>query len=189
VADVVAPIRTSHGRHDRFAIAEALGGGSVPATVGTCPACGQLHRDLQSIQTALRHAWTPRRHRDLRLSAADLASRRPVLWRRLLAAVGSCLDAVTRPLAVGLTGLGLAGLVLANVPAGFVGASGAAPAAAPPETAMASHAPSGTPSVDQKRDSDRLPPDPVIVLSTASLAAGGGIFMLRRIAARARAMR
>lgn len=187
MADVA--LRRSHARHDRFAIAEALGGGSVPATVGTCSVCGALHRDLLSIQTALRHAWTPRRHRDLRLSAADLARRRPVLWRRLLAGVGSARDAVTRPLAVGLTGLGLAGLVLANVPAGFMGASGAAPAAAPPETALASHAPSGTPSMDQKRDSDRLPPDPVIVLSTASLAAAGGIFGLRRLAARARAMR
>jgi hypothetical protein len=189
VADVVAPMRASHGRHDRFAIAEALGGGSVPTTIGTCPACGQLHRDLLSIQTALRHAWTPRRHRDLRLSAADLASRRPVLWRRLLAAVGSSRDSVTRPLAVGLTGLGLAGLVLANVPLGFMGASGAAPAAAPPETALTSHAPSGASPMDQKWDSDRLPLDPVIVLSTTSLAAGGGIFGLRRLAARARAMR
>jgi hypothetical protein len=63
---------TSHARHDRFAIAAAIGGGLPPATLRTCPACGSLHRDLLSIQAAIRHAWTPRRPRDLRLDQSDL---------------------------------------------------------------------------------------------------------------------
>ena len=189
MADSAVSVRRSHARHDRFAIAEALSGGSVPITVGTCPACGVLHRDLLSIQTAIRHAWTPRRPRDLRLTTADVTRLRPILWRRLLAVVGSSRDAVTRPLAVGLTGLGLAGFVVANLSLGPIGASGSAAASLPPETAFSVEAPTGGSATDDLRAADDTRSDPLNVLSASSLAAGGGIFGLRRLAARARAMR
>jgi hypothetical protein len=187
--------RGGHARHDRFAIAEALGGGPLPPTVGLCPACGAFHRDLLSIQTVLRHAWVPRRPRDLRLTTADVARLRPVLWLRLLLLLGSSRDTTTRPLAVALTSLGIAGFALANVSLATIGTSGAAAASAPPESATSvAGSQHGQPAIDQRPpDGDTLDgetqPDPVIVLSAASLVAGGGVIGLRRIAAHARAMR
>ena len=109
----------SHARHDRFAIAAALGGGAVPSTVRTCPSCGALHRDLLSIQVAIRHAWTPRLPRDLRLRRGDTAAGHQTAWQRLLGAFGSARDHITRPLSIGLMSLGIAGLVLANLTVGF----------------------------------------------------------------------
>jgi len=79
----------SHARHDRFLIAASLGGRAVPATVRACPSCGELHRDLLSIQTAIRHAWTPRRTRDLRirvlLSAGSVTAGGTILGLRRFA--------------------------------------------------------------------------------------------------------
>ncbi|HET9083243.1 MAG TPA: hypothetical protein VFN41_02485 [Candidatus Limnocylindrales bacterium] len=181
----------SHARHDRFAIAGALGGGVLPSTVRTCPSCGALHRDLLSIQTAIRHAWTPRRPRDLRLSRAGLAERRHTLWRRLVDAFGSSRDTVTRPLALGLTSLGIAGLVLTNVPFGAAdGVSfGGASAAASPEIASPASAPYLSTAVDGKAGSVEPATPPIVVISIASVAAGGTILGLRRVAARRRAVR
>lgn len=181
----------SHARHDRFAIAGALDSGVLPSTVRTCPSCGALHRDLLSIQTAIRHAWTPRRPRDLRLARRDLADRRRALWRRLVDAFGSSRDTVTRPLALGLATLGIAGLVLTNVPLGSAPrvALGGASVAASPETgtpALASHL---STAVDgQARSTPPATPSAVII-SGASLAAGGTILGLRRIASRRRSVR
>ena len=192
MADLGAAARVPHTRHDLFAIAEAVGAGSRPAMLGACPACGALHRDLLSIQTAIRHAWAPRRPCDLRLSAADVARLRPVVWRRLLALVGSSRDTVTRPLAVGLTGLGIAGLVAANISIGaigVIGAAGGAAASVPPETATTVEQPVEDPATGDLRAEHERGPDPLIVVSAASLAAGGSALGLRRLAARARAMR
>jgi hypothetical protein len=182
----------SHARHDRFVIAEALGGGSLPVTVGMCPACGALHRDLLSIQVAIRHAWTPRRPRDLRLATADVSRLRPVLWRRVLGLVGSSRDAITRPLAIGLTSLGLAGLLAANVSVGAIGlmsASGGAASSVPPESATSVEQPTGGPTIDHELGERQKGPDALIVVSAASIAAGGGLAALRLIASRARPMR
>ena len=66
--------------------------------------------------------WTPRRPRDLRLGAAgDLQAGQPSLWQRVVDAFGSPHDAVTRPLSVGLVGLGVASLALANISLGVGG--------------------------------------------------------------------
>ena len=181
----------SHARHDRFAIADALGGGSLPSTVRTCPSCGALHRDLLSIQIAIRHAWTPRRPRDLRLTRGDLADRRRAVWRRLVDSFGSSRDTVTRPLALGLTSLGIAGLVLTNVSPATplsVGLGGAA-APASPEIADPAAAPYLSPPVDGKANDVAPEPDPTVVISAASLAAGGTLLGLRRIASGRRAVR
>ena len=184
--------RGPHARHDRFAIADALGGGSLPATVGMCPACGALHRDMLSIQTAIRHAWTPRRTLDLRLTTVHTARLRPLLWRRLLTVLGSSRDAITRPLAIALTSLGLAGLLAANVSVGAIGlmgASGGAASPASPESAMSVGQPAGGPSFDGRAAGHDTGPDLLIVVSAASILAGGGLAALRGIAERRRPMR
>ena len=183
MADLAA--RRSHTRHDRFAIAAALGGTALPATIATCSACGSLYRDLLSIRAALREAWRPRLHRDLRLMAADVALLRPTRWRRVLGAVGSSRDAWSRPLAVGLMGLGIAGAFVANLPLGF---GGATLASTRPEVAMYPGI-SGPWDTDQRIVPARDDPDPLMILSATSLAAGGSIVILRRVASRARAKR
>lgn len=176
----------SHARHDRFAIAAALGGGDAPSTVVTCPQCGALHRELLSIQTALRHAWTPRRPRDLQLDDSLVARLRPALWRRLLGVVGSSRDVITRPLAIGLTSIGIFGVVLTSTASGL---GGAGASAARPEIAIAVTA-GPTAGPEGARDAQELvPAHPVLALSASSLAAGGAVFVLRRIAARARGVR
>jgi hypothetical protein len=176
----------SHARHDRFAIAAAIGGGDAPSTVVTCPHCGALHRDLLALQTALRHAWTPKRPRDLHLDAFDLASPRPALWRRLLGVIGSSRDAITRPLAIGLTSVGIVGVVLTSTASGLGGmASGAAPGEVAIKAAGGPTAPPGDAHVTQ----EQAAADPVLAMSTGALAAGGGVFVLRRVAARVRGVR
>jgi hypothetical protein len=176
----------SHARHDRFAIAAAIGGGDPPSTVVTCPHCGALHRDLLSIRTALRHAWTPKRPRDLRLDATAVVPLRPALWRRLLGVIGSSRDAITRPLAIGLTGVGIVGVVLTSTAHGLGGmASGAAPA----EVAINAAGGPTAPSEDAHVAQEPVLADPVLTMSTGALAAGGGVFVLRRFAARVRGVR
>jgi hypothetical protein len=174
----------SHSRHDRFAVAAALGGGLVPASVGGCPACVALHADLLAIRTAIRHAWIPARPRDLRLTEADDARLRPTsVWRRLMDAIGTSRDVVSRPLALSLTGLGLAGLLLTTIPVGSSGAATDRPATvelAAGAAAGASPSPAPTP--------DRATADPagekaLVLLSVGLLGAGGGILVLRRRAA------
>ena len=178
----------SHGRHDRFAIAAALGGDMLPSTVRTCPSCGALHRDLLSIQTAIRHAWTPRRPRDLRLARGDLLAGPPSLWQRVIDAFGSSRDAVTRPLAAGLVSLGIAGVALANISLGVGGGFGAAgaSAAATPENRDPVPAPDRSAPVDGEASALAPTGDPLVVVSGVSLAAGGTILGLRHVASRRR---
>ena len=187
----------SHARHDRFAIAAALGSGAVPATVRTCPSCGALHRDLLSIQVAIRHAWTPRRPRDLRLRCGDPSAGPQTAWQRLLGAFGSAGDRITRPLSIGLTSLGIAGLVLANLTVGF-GASaasgfgfgaGGASLAASPEIGDPASAPYPATPVDRSGNGATPGPDPLVIVSGASLVVGGTMLGLRHMAARRQAMR
>ncbi len=59
----------------------------------------------------------------------------PRRWRRWLGAVGTSRDAITRPLALGFTTIGLAGLLVATVPGALP--SGSATGAAPMVTAEA----------------------------------------------------
>lgn len=176
----------SHLRHDTFAIAAAIGGERLPANVASCPQCGGLHRDLLAIQTALRHAWTPRRHREMQITTTDAARLRGSPWRRFIDVIGSSRDVVTRPLAVGLTSLGIAGVVMTTSTIGFADVASGTP---PPEMAMdVTGAPGGTPG-DTRVDREQAPPSPMLVVSIASLTAGGGLFVLRRVAGRAGRMR
>ena len=83
-----------------------------------------------ALAAAVPTAALPARPRDYTLSDADAARLRPAGWRRWLAAIGTSRDAVTRPLAVGLTTLGLAGLLVATVPGALPSAGSAGAAAA-----------------------------------------------------------
>jgi hypothetical protein len=58
----------------------------------------------------------PTRPRDYTLTRDDAARLRPTGWRRWVAAFGTSRDVFSRPLAVGLTTLGLAGLLVATGP-------------------------------------------------------------------------
>ena len=131
-------------------------------------------------------AWTPRRPRDLLLTTGDVARLRPTPWRRLLGSIGSPRDAVTRPLAIGFTALGLVGLLLTSVPLGAVGGSAAS---SPPVEIMSATEPSGTPARDQRVVGDATAPHPVVLVSVGSIALGGSIFALRRVASRSSRVR
>jgi hypothetical protein len=121
--------------------------------VASCTECADLLVDLVALQVALPTASTPARPRDFSLTPDDADRLRARGWRRVLGFFGSARDSVSRPLAVGLTTLGLAGLLVASMPsfAGFGGATAGAPpsigAAAPMEAApAASSAASAAPS-------------------------------------------
>jgi hypothetical protein len=182
----------SHARHDRFAIADALGGGAAPATIRVCPACGALHADLVDLQRALRDAWVPRRTRDLYLTLADANRLRRTGWRRLIASVGTRRDTITRPLALSLTGLGLAGLVLSTVPAVLpIGSASGAASAEHDRTTAAAGPGASTPTDPAAANTmttdapDTVgPPGPVAGFSIGLLGMAGAIFVARRAARR-----
>jgi len=185
----------SHARHDRFAIADAIGGGALPATIGTCPACRSLHLDLLTLQGAVRAAWVPRRTRDLRLTLAVASRLQRRHWRRLLGMIGTPRDALSRPLALSFTGLGLAGLLLTAVPAGLP--MGTAGAATPVEldgayvagasTAPISMIPAPAPATDVREEAGL--PNPLPGLSIGLLMIGAALFTLRRVARRVEGVR
>jgi hypothetical protein len=183
----------SHARHDHFAIADSIGGGTLPATIGTCPACRALHIDLLTLHGAIRAAWAPRRTRDLRLTVVDAARLRRRLWRRMLEMIGTPRDVLTRPLALSFTSLGLVGLLLPAVPAGSSMSAGSAAAPAELNRTMVtaeSPAPGATtmaPPSDMAGTTahvrDRAePPDPLPSLSIGLLAIGAALFAVRRVA-------
>jgi len=134
--------RLDHATHDRLLIAEHLDG-----TIGArdairvhdwligCPDCATLRSDLAALALATRSMATPPRPRDFTLSAADAKRAQAGGWRRILAAFASPRDTFSRPLAVGLTTLGLAGLVIANIPAVALFQSGASTGAGAPVAA------------------------------------------------------
>jgi hypothetical protein len=181
---------SSHAKHDRFAIADAAAGavpaGAAPALIATCPSCGALFIDLLAIRAAVRDARTPSRPRDFLLTTADAARLWPARWRRLLAAIGTQRDAITRPIAVTCTGLGLAGLLLTAVPIGAFDALGGASSAAseaPPEIFITGE-PALPPVAKEARKEDPATMTPLTGLSIGLLAAGGAVFAVRRIVPR-----
>ena len=126
----------AHASHDTILVA-SLVDHSLPAAeraiaegqVASCGLCAALFADLDMLRVATRAMPTPTRPRDYTLTPDDAARLRPGGWRRWVAAFGSPRDAFSRPLAVGLTTLGLAGLLVASIPSMMVGGatSGAAP--------------------------------------------------------------
>ncbi len=120
-----------HATHDPELIAAAVGGALDPSErreiderLATCASCADLHADLLAIASAQRALPTPSRPRDFHLTPADAHRLRPRGIRAVLAAIGSSRDAFTKPLAVGLTTLGLVGVLVGSVPSfGFGGAA------------------------------------------------------------------
>jgi len=138
-----------HGRHDALLVA-AYSAGDLMAgerqraesLVAGCAACATLVADLRAIRSATSAASLPvaPRPRSFLLRPEDAGRLRPRGWRRVLQLSSSPRWAVTRPLAAGLTTVGLAGLLVGAIPMGLPSAgSGASPtwdrAAAPTDAA------------------------------------------------------
>lgn len=210
MADPVADGAADHARHDPLVIAASIGR-AVPATAVlaqavACLPCGRLRGDLTLLAEALPTLAVPARPREYVLSAALAARLRRRGLRALLDRVATARDAITRPLAVGFTTLGLAGLLLAATPTGWAGgASGAAPEQqrlAAPTHAVASAVGDvtrshGTPGAAQDPlyvhallhgapDGRAGGPSPMALLSASFLGVGAGLFALRRLAPRYR---
>jgi anti-sigma factor RsiW len=101
---------------------------AAEALVAACGQCADLHADLLALRAATRAMPTPARPNDYMLTARDAVRLRSGGWRRFVAILGTSRDALSRPLAVGLTTLGLAGLLVANI-SSFSFASGGATSA------------------------------------------------------------
>jgi hypothetical protein len=190
---------TGHARHDPLRVAEALErGGRLAPVLQFCDPCRRLYADLFALTTAIAQAALPARPRDFTLSAIDAGRLRPAGWRAWWQSLGSARDAVTRPLAVGFATLGLAGLLLTAAP-GLVPVLGSA-AASPEADRVLAAGGEGVFSPLTIDPAASAPPGDMHVgvateststrdLSIALLAAGGGLFAARRIAARSRRMR
>lgn len=140
------PKTTAHAAHDRILVASLADHSLAPAEraaaealVAICTDCAALHTDLIALRAATRAMPAPSRPRDFALSSQDASRLRSGGWRRFLTTLGSPRDALSRPLAVGLTTLGLAGLLVATVPSVLTGYGGAASGS--PEVLSAAGAP------------------------------------------------
>ena len=98
--------------------------------------------DLRSIAVATAALPQVPRTRDFRISAADAARLRPRGWRALVDALGGARASFSRPLATGLTTLGIVGLLVSTVPGALNGISfGSGGAAASPASLSGATAP------------------------------------------------
>ncbi|MFP5341427.1 MAG: hypothetical protein ACLGIJ_00685, partial [Candidatus Limnocylindria bacterium] len=89
-----------------------------------------LHADLVLLPAAIPRSAVPSRPRDFRLTPDDARRLGRTGWRRVLGLIGTPGDRVTRPLALGMTTLGLAAVMVASLPGGFMaGGAASAPAA------------------------------------------------------------
>ncbi len=118
----------AHASHDATRIAALADHSLAPADraaaealVAGCSACAAIHADILALQAATRSMPLAARPRDYVLTLTDAARLRPGGWRRFVAAFGSSRDLLSRPLAAGLTTLGLAGLLLATIPSVLTG--------------------------------------------------------------------
>jgi hypothetical protein len=124
----------SHTDHDPLLIAAFAAGDLGPADreqaerlAFACAECALLEADLRAIATATAALPKPVRRRDFSLSAEDAARLRTHGWRGLVGALAGPRSAALKPLATGLTTLGIAGLLLAALPAIQLGGSAASP--------------------------------------------------------------
>jgi anti-sigma factor RsiW len=133
-----------HAAHDPVLVAAYRDGrlddgdrDRVDAWLAGCGACAELKRDLDDLILATRALPTPARPRDFTLSPEDARRAHSRGWRRLVAVIGSPRDTLSKPLALGLTTLGIAGLIVANgssmLSFGSAAGSATGPAAAAPE--------------------------------------------------------
>lgn len=137
LADVMTGTRTAaaHAAHDTVLVASLVDDALAPtdraaaeALVATCGLCATLRDDLVTLRAATRSLPTPARPRDFVLAPEDARRLRPGGWRRFVAAFGTSRDMLSRPLAFGLTSLGLAGLLVATAPSVLPSSGSVAPA-------------------------------------------------------------
>jgi hypothetical protein len=118
---------TAHAAHDLILIAaladrdtaDALRAEELRtarAQLDGCADCAAAHRDLLDLMAGMRASVAPSRPRDFRLTADDAARLQPGGIRGFLRTIGSARDHLSRPLAVGLTTLGLVAVLVGNVP-------------------------------------------------------------------------
>lgn len=124
----------SHADHDPLLVAASVAGDlgradreQAELLASTCADCALLEADLRAIATATAALPKPLRQRDFSLSAEDAARLRKRGWRGLVGVLAGPRSAGLKPLATGLTTLGIAGLLLAALPAIQLGGSAAAP--------------------------------------------------------------
>ena len=197
-----------HPDHDPLDLAVLLDGDPEPSDraaliraterITACTACAAIHADLVALAVATRALPAPAmRTRDFRLTAADAARLRPAGWRRILAAFGGRRDALTRPLALGLTTIGFAGLLIGAIPGAMPlgGASAPAAPAASNEQAEAMGPASTFAGGDRESVVDETKvrtdgagdtsarsdgPSPMTIIWTAMLAGGLGLYVAKR---------
>ena len=128
------PNSSDHARHDLLAVAaladrDATGeeAARARAQVDACTECATLHAELVSLATSTRQLPAMERPRDFQLRPEDAQRLRPNRFRRLFGSFGTARDGFSRPLAMGLTTLGIAGLMFAILP-GTLSFGGAASA-------------------------------------------------------------
>jgi anti-sigma factor RsiW len=131
---------SDHATHDLERLSAAVDGTlpaadlpSVTAQLAACGTCADLHADLLALVAANRALRTPERPRDYQLTAADAARLQRGGLRGWLDRIGSPKDRLSRPLAVGLTTLGLVGVLVGTAPSllpSFGSAAGSAAASA-----------------------------------------------------------
>lgn len=141
-------IPSSHAEHDPLLVAAFtagdLGGADherAELLAARCPDCALLAADLRAIATATAALPPAVRPRDFSLRAEDAARLRRRGWRGLVRAFAGPRSGALKPLATGLTTIGLAGLLLAAMPTIQIGGSAAAPGAGAPAAAASGDLP------------------------------------------------
>ncbi len=136
---------TPHDDHDELLIAaratDDLAGPELEraeALVAACETCAILLSDLRAVRAATATLPAPRRPHDFRLTVADVERLRARGLRRWTRHLGAPRLQLARPLAAGLTALGLAGLLVTTLP---LGGTGGAPAARETAASGAASAP------------------------------------------------
>ena len=192
-----------HAGHDPLRVAEAVDrGAQLAPMLDFCARCVSLYVDLTALTAALPMSAVPVRPRSFTLTADDARRLLPPGWRGWWSAVGSARDTMTRPLAIGITTLGLAGLLMTAAPTLLLGLDGAASSgAAAPEVAQLAASPmpddrspafaGGEPIdwVDVPADASNEGPSLTLLLSVGLLVVGGGLLVVRRLAVHGRPMR
>jgi hypothetical protein len=193
VADLAA-----HARHDRLLVAQSIDRGARRSPMlELCARCAGLYADLVALAAALPLSAVPSRPRDFRLSPSDARRLERGRWRDWWALVGSARDSLTRPIAIGLTTIGLAGLLLSAgqtlLPSVGPAIGAGSAASAPLDREGASAEPTGAPFIALGGEPTAPPPEvpvtevtgepaPTVAISAGLLGAGLGLFAVRHIA-------
>jgi hypothetical protein len=137
------PTSSDHAQHDLLVVAAFADRGATGeeadlarTQIASCHECAALHADLVSLATATRQLPPVERPRDFQLRPVDAQRLRPNVIRRLFGSFGTPRDGFSRPLAAGLTTLGLAGLMLGVLP-GTLSLGGTTSGGAPAEATSA----------------------------------------------------